>query len=171
MSSKHKNLSSKTISDKDMSKKSVGIVWAKWNEDITCALKDGCAKTLEKNGLDKENLYIIEVPGAFELPFGAKLLLGQQKLDAVICIGCVIKGETSHNEYINQTVAQTIAMLSLSSGKPVIYGVLTPNDKQQALDRAGGKYGNKGDEAAITAIEMIHLADQLPQNQSSIGFN
>jgi len=171
MSSKHKNLSSKTISDKDMSKKSVGIVWAKWNEDITSALKDGCAKTLEKNGLDKENLYIIEVPGAFELPFGAKLLLGQQKLDAVICIGCVIKGETSHNEYINQTVAQTIAMLSLSSGKPVIYGVLTPNDKQQALDRAGGKYGNKGDEAAITAIEMIHLADQLPQNQSSIGFN
>lgn len=171
MSSKDKNLSSKTISDKDLSKKSIGIVWARWNEDITSSLKDGCIKTLKKNGLPKENLHIIEVPGAFELPFGAKLLLGQQKLDAVICIGCVTKGETKHDEYINQTVAQTIAMLGLTSGKPVIYGVLTPNTKEQALDRAGGKYGNKGDEAAMTAIEMIHLADQLPQNQSSIGFN
>lgn len=170
MSSKDKNLSSKTTSDKDLSSKSIGIVWSRWNEDITAALKDGCIKTLKKNGLHKDNLHVIEVPGAFELPFGAKLLLGQQKLDAVICIGCVIKGETKHDEYINKTVAQTIAMLGLSSGKPVIYGVLTPNTKEQALDRAGGQFGNKGDEAAMTAIEMIHLSDQLPQNQSSIGF-
>lgn len=171
MSSKDKNLSSKTISDKDISDKSIGIVWSRWNEKITSALKDGCKKTLLKNGLKKQNLTIIEVPGAFELPFGAKLLLGQKKLDAVICIGCVIKGETKHDEYINKTVAQSISMLSLTSGKPVIYGVLTPNTQEQATDRAGGKYGNKGDEAAITAIEMIHLSDQLPSNKSSIGFN
>jgi len=171
MSSKHKNLSSKTNPDKDISHKSIGIVWARWNEDITTALKDSCIKTLKKNGLGEDNLHIIEVPGAFELPFGAKLLLGQQKLDAVICIGCVIKGETKHDDYINHSVAQTISMLGVTSGKPVIYGVLTPNNKEQALDRAGGKYGNKGDEAAHTAIEMMYLADQLPKNKSSIGFN
>lgn len=170
MSSKDKNLSSKTSSNNDIADKSIGIVWSRWNEDITTALKDACVNTLTKNGLSSEHLHVIEVPGAFELPFGAKLLLGQQKLDAVICIGCVIKGETKHDEYINNTVAQTIAMLGLTSGKPVIYGVLTPNTKQQALDRAGGQYGNKGDEAAMTAIEMINLSDQLPQNQSSIGF-
>ncbi len=171
MSSKDKSLSSKTKSSKKLGDKSIGIVWSRWNEDITIPLKDGCIKTLTKNGLNKDNLILIEVPGAFELPYGAKLLLGQQKVDAVICIGCVIKGETKHDEYINQTVAQSISMLGLSAGKPVIYGVLTPNDKQQALDRAGGKYGNKGDEAAITAIEMIYLSEQLPKNQSSIGFN
>ena len=171
MSSKDKNLSSKIVSEKKLTNKTIGIVWSRWNEDITIPLKDGCIKTLINNGLDKNNLTIIEVPGAFELPYGAKLLLGQQKMDAVICIGCVIKGETKHDEYINKTVAQSISMLGLSSGKPVIYGVLTPNDKQQALDRAGGKYGNKGDEAAITAIEMIYLQEQLPKNKSSIGFN
>lgn len=171
MSSKDKSLSSKTKSSKNLGDKSIGIVWSRWNEDITIPLKDGCIKTLTKNGLKKDNLILIEVPGAFELPYGAKLLLGQQKVDAVICIGCVIKGETKHDEYINQTVAQSISMLGLSAGKPVIYGVLTPNDKQQALDRAGGKYGNKGDEAAITAIEMIYLSNQLPKNKTSIGFN
>jgi 6,7-dimethyl-8-ribityllumazine synthase len=170
MSSKDKNLSS-SISKFDLSEKSIGVVWSKWNEEITGALKDGCLKTLKKYGLKKDSLTVIEVPGAFELPYGAKLLLGQQKVDAVICIGCVIKGETKHDEYINKTVAQAICMLGLSSSKPVIYGVLTPNDKQQALDRAGGKYGNKGDEAAITAIEMIHLSEQLPQTKQSIGFN
>lgn len=170
MSSKDKNLSSSTT-DLDLSDKSIGVVWSRWNEDITGALKDGCIKTLKEHGITEDALTVIEVPGAFELPFGAKLLLGQQKVDAVICIGCVIKGETSHNEYINKTVAQSISMLSLTSNKPVIYGVLTPNDKQQALDRAGGKYGNKGDEAAISAIEMIHLSEQLPQTKQSIGFN
>jgi len=170
MSSKDKNLSSKTKSDKGLADKAIGIVWSRWNEEITTSLKSACISTLSENGLSTDNLYVIEVPGAFELPFGAKLLLGQKKLDAVICIGCVIKGETKHDEYINSTVAQTIAMLGLSSGKPVIYGVLTPNTKQQALDRAGGQYGNKGVEAAITAIEMIHLSEQLPKNQGSIGF-
>ncbi len=170
MSSKDKNLSSSTT-DLDISDKHIGIVWSKWNEDITSALKDGCIKTLTKHGIKKDALTVIEVPGAFELPYGAKLLLGQKQMHAVICIGCVIKGETKHDEYINKTVAQSISMLSLTANKPVIYGVLTPNDKQQALDRAGGKYGNKGDEAAITAIQMIHLSDQLPQTKQSIGFN
>ncbi len=170
MSSKDKNLSSGSTS-KDISDKSIGIVWSRWNEDITSSLRDACIKTLKKNGLHDDGLVVIEVPGAFELPYGAKLLLGQQKVDAVICIGCVIKGETKHDEYINNTVAQTISMLGVSVGKPVIYGVLTPNDKQQAKDRSGGKYGNKGDEAANTAIEMIHLSEQLPKSKQSIGFN
>jgi len=170
MSSKDKNLSSST-SKLDVSDKSIGIVWSKWNEEITKALKDGCIDTLKSHGIKDDGLILVEVPGAFELPYGAKLLLGQQNVDAVICIGCVIKGETKHDEYINKAVAQSISMLSLTASKPVIYGVLTPNDKQQALDRAGGKYGNKGDEAAITAIEMIHLSEQLPKTKQSIGFN
>jgi len=170
MSSKDKNLSSSSTSKK-LSDKTIGIVWSRWNEDITTSLKDGCISTLKQHGIDDDSLLVIEVPGAFELPYGAKLLLGQKSVDAVICLGCVIKGETKHDEYINNSVAQTISMLSLSAGKPVIYGVLTPNDKQQAEDRAGGKYGNKGDEAAITAIEMIYLSDQLPKSKQSIGFN
>jgi 6,7-dimethyl-8-ribityllumazine synthase len=114
----------------------------------------------------------ITVPGAFELPSGAKLLLSQLSLDAVVCIGCVIKGETKHDEYISQAVANGIMQLSLMSGKPVIFGVLTPLDMQQALDRAGGKYGNKGIEAAHTALQMIQLqADIKQKDKKGIGFS
>jgi len=110
------------------------------------------------------------VPGAFELPLGARIVMGQEKIDAAICLGCVIKGETEHDVYINNAVATGIMTLGLTSKKPVIFGVLTPNTKQQALDRAGGKHGNKGVEAATTAIKMVHLNNPDHNSKKSIGF-
>lgn len=146
-----------------------GIVVAEWHTDITHALYEGCVDTLEKHGATV--IYTAQVPGTFELTSGAGMLLNNKKVDAVICIGCVIKGETSHNEYINHAVANGISMLSIQTGTPVIFGVLTPNDHQQAVDRAGGKYGNKGVEAAVTAIRMAALKQGLSKNDRKIGFN
>jgi 6,7-dimethyl-8-ribityllumazine synthase len=99
------------------------------------------------------------------------MMIDKHKLDAVICLGCVIKGETSHNEYINQAVASGLTNLSMVYGKPFIFGVLTPNTEEQARDRAGGKHGNKGVEAAVTAIRMAALKDSLKAGQSRIGFS
>lgn len=98
-------------------------------------------------------------------------MASNEKLDAVICLGCVIRGETSHNEYINHAVAHALTQMSIVSGKPFIFGVLTPNNEQQALDRAGGKHGNKGVEAAVTAIRMASLKQKLSTAKSKIGFS
>lgn len=172
MSSSQKNLSASSISElHNIPQSKVGIVTAEWNEDITFAMRDACKDELLKYGVSNEDILNISVPGAFELPSGAKLLLANHQLDAVICIGCVIKGETKHDEYISHAVATGIMTLSIASGKPVIFGVLTPNDKQQAIDRAGGKYGNKGIEAAHTAVKMIHLAREVKKmDKKKIGF-
>ncbi len=148
----------------------IGIVVSDWNDAITHALYEGCYKTLIKHQVAEDNIHTIQVPGAFELPVGAKMLAGQHKLDAVVCLGCVIKGETNHNEYINNAVATALANLSIASSKPFIFGVLTPNDEQQAKDRSGGKYGNKGIEAAVTAIRMAALKDEVKGGKSKIGF-
>lgn len=148
----------------------IGIVVADWNAHITHALFEGCYDTLIKHGVEEQNIKTVQVPGTFELPTGAKLLLASKSYDAVICIGCVIKGETKHDEYINNAVAQGLVNLSIMSSKPVIFGVLTPNDEQQALDRAGGKYGNKGVEAAVTALRMAVLPKELKTVKSTIGF-
>ncbi len=172
MSSENKNLSThdpKSVPNGKGMK--IGIIVSEWNEDITFALRDGCLATLLKYKVNQKDILIEYVPGAYELPIGARLLAGKEKLDGVVCLGCVIKGETKHDEYINSAVAQGIMNLSLSSGKPIIFGLLTPNDKQQALDRAGGKYGNKGDEAAITALKMIALAKKCKQPKKGIGFS
>lgn len=149
---------------------SFGIVVSEWNDHITHALYEACHETLSKHGADDSNIYTLQVPGSFELPAGAKILASNKKVDAVICLGCVIKGETSHNEYINQAVANGLTNLSVLSGKPFIFGLLTPNDEQQALDRAGGKHGNKGVEAAATAIRMVDLKNQLAKTEEKIGF-
>jgi len=149
---------------------SFGIVVAEWNAHITHALYEGCFDTLLLHGAKPENIHTIQVPGSFELPAGARILNGQKNLDAVICLGCVIKGETSHNEYINQAVAQGLVNLSIATGKPFVFGVLTPNDEQQALDRAGGKHGNKGVEAAVTAIRMAALKRGTVEGKKKIGF-
>ncbi len=146
-----------------------GIVVAEWNAKITHALYEGCFETLTKQGADEAAIHVIQVPGSFELPLGAKMLFAK-KVDAVICIGCVIKGETKHNEYINQSVASALMQLSLFTEKPAIFGVLTPNDEQQAIDRAGGKHGNKGIEAAVTAIRMVALNKSLNKSDRKIGF-
>ena len=171
MAEKKKNLSkhdaSKVPSAEDMK---FGIVVSEWNEEITFTLRDGCHETLLKYGAADEDIHTIYVPGAFELPTGAKLILGKEKLDAVICIGCVIQGETKHNDYINNAVAKGLVNLGLVSGKPVIYGVLTPNNMEQAKDRAGGKHGNKGVEAAVTAIKMAALAKEVKKPKKGIGF-
>jgi 6,7-dimethyl-8-ribityllumazine synthase len=147
-----------------------GIVVAEWNAHITHALYEGCYETLVKHGAKPEQIHTIQVPGSFELPAGARLLVGQHNADAVICLGCVIRGETNHNEYINTAVANALAQMSIASGRAFVFGVLTPNDEQQAIDRAGGKHGNKGVEAAVTAIRMASLRKMGKENKKTIGF-
>ena len=134
-----------------------GIVVSEWNQEITAALLDGTLSTLRKHGVKQENIQILTVPGSFELPFGARVLAEQFNPNAVICLGCVIQGETRHFDYICQGVTFGITELNLDYDIPFIFGVLTTEDQQQALDRAGGKHGNKGDEAAVTALKMSAL--------------
>ena len=171
MASALKNLSSydeqklPSITDKQF-----GIVVSDYHSEITYSLYEACYDTLIKHGADPDNIYTAQVPGTFELPAGAKILATSKKVDAVICLGCVIKGETPHNDYINQAVASSLANMSMMSSKPFIFGVLTPNDEQQAKDRAGGKHGNKGIEAAIAAIRMASLKDSLAESKQKIGF-
>ena len=148
----------------------LSIVVADWNADITHALYEGAYNTLIKHGAKSENIHTLQVPGSFELPMGAKLSIKRDKPDAVICLGCVIKGETTHNEYINRAVSTALMQLSLMTDIPCIFGLLTPNDEQQAKDRAGGKHGNKGVEAAVTAIRMVALDKEISQGQTTIGY-
>jgi 6,7-dimethyl-8-ribityllumazine synthase len=148
----------------------VGIVWAEWNTEITGALKQGAYETLVKYGAKPENIVIKIVPGAFELTLGAQYMLENTEMDAVICIGCVIQGDTKHFDFICESVAKGITDLNIKFSKPVIFGVLTPNTLQQAIDRAGGKHGNKGDEAAITAIKMLDLRNSYNNTTRKIGY-
>jgi 6,7-dimethyl-8-ribityllumazine synthase len=134
----------------------IAIVVAEWNAKITGALYEGALQTLLKHGVKEENLITVAVPGSFELTTAAEILLSRKPtLDAVICLGCVIQGDTKHFDFICDAVANGITNVGIKHSKPVIFGVLTTNDEQQALDRAGGKHGNKGDEAAITALKMV----------------
>lgn len=139
----------------DVSEKKFGIVVSEWNDQVTESLFSGALETLLKHGVKKDNIYRKNVPGSFELTLGAQWLAELEEIDAVICLGCVIQGETRHFDFICDAVANGITNVSLKYNKPVIFGVLTPDTLQQALDRAGGKHGNKGDEAAITAIKML----------------
>lgn len=156
MASSQKNLSdhsSKNILD--VSKKKFAIAVSEWNEEVTESLYSGAYQTLLEFGAKKENIIRKNVPGSFELSLAAQWLAQDKSIDAVICLGCVIQGETKHFDFICDAVAHGITNVSLKYNKPVIFGVLTPNTQEQALDRAGGKHGNKGDEAAITAIKML----------------
>jgi 6,7-dimethyl-8-ribityllumazine synthase len=139
----------------DVSGKKFGIVVSEWNDQVTESLFSGALETLLKHGIKKDNIYRKNVPGSFELTLGAQWLAELEEIDAVICLGCVIQGETRHFDFICDAVANGITNVSLKYNKPVIFGVLTPDTLQQALDRAGGKHGNKGDEAAITAVKML----------------
>lgn len=138
----------------DASNMCFGIVVAEWNPEITGALLDGAVSTLEKHGALPENIHVKTVPGSFELVYGAHQMTLNGSYDAIIILGSVIRGETPHFDYICQGVTYGIARLNAKSEIPVIYGLLTTNDMQQAKDRSGGKYGNKGDECAIDAIKM-----------------
>lgn len=166
MPEKKKNLSDLNHTIKaDASGMRIGVVVAKWNEEITSALLQGAVNTLKNYNVKEKNIHIHYVPGSFELPVGAKLVATNLNVDAVICLGCVIQGETRHFDFISDAVANGITTVGLDTNIPVIFGVLTPNNYQQAKDRAGGKHGNKGDEAAVTAIEMIELKRKL-ENKS-----
>jgi 6,7-dimethyl-8-ribityllumazine synthase len=135
----------------------IGIVISEWNEEITANLLKGVVETLLENGCRKERICTQWVPGAFELPFGAQHMLEKGELNAVICVGSVIQGETKHFDYVCQTAAAGIKDVSLKYNKPVIFCVLTDNTKQQAIDRSGGMHGNKGVEAAVACLKMISL--------------
>jgi len=139
----------------------IGIIWSEWNTEITSALKDAAVNTLIQNGVLAKNIIIKTVPGAFELTLGAQWLAENTEAEAVICLGCVIQGETKHFDFICNAVAQGITNLNIEFSLPFVFGVLTTDNLQQAIDRAGGKHGNKGDEAAITALKMLALEEDL----------
>ena len=158
MSSNLKNLSSYQPSEIPNAECfRIGIVVARWNPDITSALYPGALETLKHHGVQEEDIVLYKVPGSFELPLGAQWLMEREEFDAVLCLGCVIQGETRHFDFICDAVSKGIMDLNLKYSKPVLFGVLTTENQEQALDRAGGKHGNKGTEAAITALQMIGL--------------
>jgi 6,7-dimethyl-8-ribityllumazine synthase len=138
-----------------------GIVVSDWNRDITWNLLDGAVRILKKHGTEDDNIIIEHVPGSFELPLAAQLIKEHTDVDAIICLGCVIRGETPHFTYVCQGVTQGIEQLNLKYSIPFIFGLLTTDTLQQAIDRSGGIHGNKGDEAALTAIRMVELKRKI----------
>ena len=132
-----------------------GVVVADWNDRFTYSMADAAIATLKEHGAKDENIIVKHVPGSFELVFGATWLVNEAKVDAVIAIGCVIRGDTPHFDYICQGTTQGLAELNLRGTVPVIYGLLTCNNMEQAEARTGGILGNKGTECAVTAIKMI----------------
>jgi 6,7-dimethyl-8-ribityllumazine synthase len=164
MASSLKNLSQHDPeSIPDGSSMKFSIIVSEWNEDITAKLLEGALNTLKINRVKEENISVKFVPGSFELPYGARIVAEQFLPHAVICLGCVIRGETSHFDYICKGVTYGITELNLDYDIPFIFGVLTTENRQQALDRAGGQHGNKGDEAAVTALKMAALRNILLQ--------
>jgi 6,7-dimethyl-8-ribityllumazine synthase len=147
-----------------------GIVVSQWNHDITDALLAGAKETLLKANVKEENIEVLSVPGSFELPWGARQLMKADKKDGIICLGCLIQGETKHDEYIASAVANGIMQLSIMSGLPVIFGVLTTHTVEQAKERAGGTHGNKGSEAAATALQMAKIRKGDSIVKKKIGF-
>ena len=145
----------------DASEMKFGIVVSEWNSQITGALLNGAVSTLKKHGVKEDNILVKTVPGSFELTFGANQMIESTEVDAVIAIGCVIKGDTPHFDYVCMGVTQGITHLNVTGDIPVIYGLITTNTLEQAEDRSGGKLGNKGDECAITAIKMIDFVWSL----------
>ena len=143
------------------SKMRFGIVVSEWNSNITGPLLEGAVNTLKKHGVTDDNILVQTVPGSFELTFGASQMIKNGKIDAVIAIGCVIRGDTPHFDYVCAGVTQGITQLNATGDTPVIYTLVTTNNLEQALDRAGGKLGNKGDEGAITAIKMVDFKRKL----------
>ncbi len=141
--------------------KKYGIVVGRFNEFIGGKLLSGALDALKRHGISEDNIEISWVPGAFEIPLIAKAMVGLNKYSAVICLGAVIKGATPHFDYVSNEVTKGIAQVSLESGIPVIFGVLTTDSIEQAIERAGTKSGNKGYDAACTAIEMVNLIDEL----------
>ena len=138
-----------------------GIIVGRFNEFIGGKLLAGALDGLKRHGVEEENIELVWVPGAFEIPLAAKKMANTEKYDAVICLGAVIRGATPHFDYVSSEVSKGIASVSLETGVPVIFGVLTTDTIEQAIERAGTKAGNKGYDAAVTAIEMANLLSQF----------
>lgn len=164
MSSQDKNLSDLSYEGADQaSELKIAIIRSEWNSDITERLLHGAIESLHKYGIADKNIKVIHVPGSFELPIGAQMVLECQdpQPHAVICLGCVIRGETSHFDYVSQAVSSGIKDVGLKYNVPVIFGVLTDDKKEQSLARSGGELGNKGEEAAVTAVKMALIQRKL----------
>lgn len=163
MSSKYRPLSVQegtSISLKHPSYK-VGIVVSEYNSSITFSLRDAAIATLVSHGIKAENILVEYAPGAYELPLAAQWVSDHFEPEAVICLGCVVKGDTEHDVYINQAVADELMKLNTRENLPFVFGLLTTNTMQQAIDRAGGIHGNKGEECAIAALKMLALHERL----------
>lgn len=138
-----------------------GIVVSKYNDSITSRLLEGAVNTLTNAGVSESNLIVVRVPGAWELPVAAKRLAANDDLAAVLCLGAVIRGETTHDQYINQQVSHSLGQLALEFNKPILFGLLTCNNMEQAIHRAGGNVGNKGEECAQAALELVSVLRQI----------
>lgn len=163
-----KNLSTYNASDIPSGKKfRFGIVVSDWNSEVTHALLQGALETLSSHGVKEENILVKHVPGSFELTLGAQFMAEYADLDGVICLGCVIQGETPHFNFVCQGVTHGITELNMNYNIPFIFGVLTTNTLEQAKDRAGGKHGNKGTEAAVTVLKMAALQREMEELEES----
>lgn len=149
---------------------SIGIVVSEWNSFVTHSLRDAALQILEKEGVKNGNITVFSVPGAFELSYASMQLCKERKFDAVIAVGCVIRGETPHFEYVCSAVAQGIKDCNIITDTPVIFCVLTDDTKKQSIARSGGDLGNKGVEAAVTALQMIDFKKKLSHRPGNIGF-
>ncbi len=148
----------------------IGIVVSEWNDFVTYNLRDGALETLKMEGVKEENIQIFKVPGAFELNYASMQLCKERKFDSVIAIGCVIRGETPHFDYVCSAVAQGIKDCNVLTDVPTIFCVLTDDTKEQSIARSGGNLGNKGVEAAVTALQMIDFKRNLSKKKGNIGF-
>lgn len=142
----------------------IGIVVGRFNEFIVSKLLGGALDGLKRHGVEKENIHVAYVPGAFEIPLIAKKMANSNKYDGVICLGAVIKGSTPHFDYVCAEASKGIATVGLNSEKPVVFGILTTDTIEQAIERAGTKAGNKGYDAAVVAIEMVNLIKDMDEN-------
>ncbi|HSB34659.1 MAG TPA: 6,7-dimethyl-8-ribityllumazine synthase [Nitrospirota bacterium] len=138
-----------------------GIVAARFNDFITARLLDGAVDALERHGVAESDIEVVKVPGSYEIPLAARMMAQAKKYNAVICLGAVIRGATPHFEYVSAEVSKGVAAVSLETGLPVIFGVLTTDTIEQAIERAGTKSGNKGWDAALSAIEMANVVKQM----------
>ncbi len=169
MSNKQLNLDLDQLKLKNVDQLQIDIVKSAYNPEVTDKLEEGAREILLRAGIKDEHIHTLLVPGSFELPLGVKSILGNYKLDAVLALGCVVKGETQHDVYISQSTANAIMQLNLMASKPIMFGVLTTNDELQALERAGGKFGNKGAEVSFGALMMLDNL-KAKKDTGKIGF-
>jgi 6,7-dimethyl-8-ribityllumazine synthase len=145
----------------------LGIVVSRFNEYVTKSLLEGALNELRRSGVSDSAIQVVWVPGAYEIPLAIQTLYKSEKLDAILALGCIIRGETSHYEHLAQTVGDGIQKMALEHQIPVGFGVITAENSAQAIDRAGGKHGNKGREAARSALEMVHVLKQLKEGSQN----